>query len=194
MTQQINLLQSSRIAIGLPRGLAPLALVVVIALAAAYAYGTSAQKSTTLLRSQVAAAESRLALLKSAMAQSAGVKGAEDPAAVQSEIMSLRPRAQAANELMGRIRSGQAGSPDGFSGELIALAGQSREDSWVTVVEIGKGGKEMSVSGRADRPEAVILYAKRLNEAFAGRGLQFRSVELKPETSAPGGTVAFKIS
>jgi hypothetical protein len=124
---------------------------------------------------------------------------ASSAAAVEAEVAFLRPRAQAATELVAGIRNGQAGSAEGFARLLAVLGAQAGNGVWITGVEIGKGAKEMVVTGGAERHEAVVQYARRLNEAYAPYGLQFRSVELRPESPAPGAAgapvaVVFKLS
>jgi hypothetical protein len=153
---------------------------------------------TRQLREQVNAGDLRVAQLKKTM-QSA--RAAEQPpdsaAAIDAQLSELRPRAQAAAELVGSIRSGQVGSTDGFSRQLQLLSTAVRDDIWITTLDIGRGGKEMVVSGRALGNEQAVQYARRLNELYAPFGVQFRSIELKPDAAQPPGapaTVLFKLS
>jgi len=199
MSQQINLLQAkprphNRAVLGLLAAVAVTAVLV-----AAYAYPS--QRRAAQMLAQADAVDARVTALRNALTGARGPGGDRaSAAAVDAEIAALKPRAQVATELIATIRSGQAGSPDGFSRQFSLLAGPARDDVWITGVEIGKGGRDMVVTGRADRNDAAVQYARRLNEAYAPYGVQFRSLELKPEVPAGAASgaapaaVAFKLS
>jgi hypothetical protein len=199
MSQQINLLQAA------PRpndrALLGLLAAVVATIALVFAYAYPAQRRAQLALAQADALEARVTPVRNALMAARGPAGDRaSAAAVDAEITALKPRAQAATELMATIRSGQAGTPDGFSRQFSLLAAPARDDVWITGVEIAKGGHAMVITGRADRNDAAVQYARRLNEAYAPFGVQFRSIELKPEAPAGAASgaapiaVAFKLS
>jgi hypothetical protein len=152
----------------------------------------------------VAAGDARVSQLRtSVQAAQKSAESQDSAAAIDAELALLRPRARGASELVSTIRNGNLGSSQGFSRHLGLLSTAASGDVWVTDVTIGRGGKEMTVAGRADQNESAFRYARRLNEIYAPHGINFRSIELKPELPAQGSgpamvappsSVAFKLS
>lgn len=202
MTQQINLLRPK----DRSTHLAALALgavgVVVVVLAG---YFSSVVGETNGLRDVAKLKEQQLAQLKATIQAVQAEKAKQgDAAALEAEISAMRPRAEALTQLVREVRAGNPGSQQGFARYLQTLGSMSGESLWITGLSIGKAGNTIVISGRALQNEAVIQYARRLNEAFAPHGVHFNSVELIPEAlSAPGApasappaltAVAFKLS
>jgi hypothetical protein len=194
MSQQINLLQRRAKTSTTPWGslAAIVAIIVVIVM-----YGSSTTSRTTKLKEQVGAGEGRVAQLRKTMQTARTAEQPRDSvAAIDAELAELRPRAQAAGELVGNIRRGEVGTTEGFSKQLALLSTVAREDIWITALEISRGGKEMVVTGRALGNEQAVQYARRLNEMYEPFGVQFRSIELKPDPLLPAGappTMLFKL-
>lgn len=206
MSQQINLLRpkgrSISTAIWPLTGLAVMLLVLV-------GYRQVLVSENNRLREAATASEQKIRQVKNAvLALQTQQAARNDAAALNAEIASLRPRAEAVSQIMKEINSGSLGSPEGFARFFRTVAGLSEDGLWVTsvsVVSVIKGGNTVTVSGRALRNESVMQYARRLNESFSPYGVRFNSLELTPEgittgpaTSAPAApvlkTVAFKLS
>ena len=199
MSQQINLLQAPERpgrALGWAAGCVGIAALVL------FAYLQSVLSETARLREAAGAKDRQLARAKTQIEALQMRKGnpGEQPA-LEAEIASLRPRAEAVNQLVREVRSGGLGNPQGFARYYQTLSGVSMEGLWVTSVGISKGGALVSIQGRALHNESVMQYAQRLNEAFTPYGVRFNSLELTPEAlSTPGAvapaltTVAFKLS
>ena len=199
MSQQINLLQAPDRA---DRAVGWAAASVGIGALVLVGYLQAVFSETSRLREAANAKDQQLAQTRTSVETLQMRKGkqAEAPA-LDAEIASLRPRAEAVNQLVREVRSGGLGNPQGFARYYRTLAGVSMEGLWVTSVSISKGGTLVSIQGRALRNDAVMQYAQRLNEAFTPYGVRFNSLELTPEAlSAPGAvapalaTVAFKLS
>jgi len=120
--------------------------------------------------------------------------------ALNQQVADLKPRAAAVKSLVDSLRTASLGRPEGYSDYLERLARISDPELWVTGVVVLDGGRRVEVSGRALRNEAVVRYAKRLNESFEPLGVKFNAVEMSPESSMPnkgavgGGAITFKLS
>jgi hypothetical protein len=116
----------------------------------------------------------------------------------------MRPRAEALGQLVRQVRAGNPGAQEGFARYLQTFGSLSSEGLWITNLSISKGGNTVVINGRALQNDAVMQYARRLNDAFAPHGVHFNSLELTPEVlTAPGApasappaltAVAFKLS
>jgi cell division protein FtsB len=200
MSQQINLLRpkadvkSEAIWIG-----AALGLVVLILLG----YFQVLASETRQLRNAVSAGERKLSENTNAIQSLQRQKDARGNAeSLTAEIAALKPRVDAVSQLVKDLKSGSLGSPEGFARYFGSLGSASEPGLWVTNVTITKGGRAVSISGRAMRNESVMQYARRLNEAFKPYGVNFDTLEMTPEAVQPSGapgkpvlaTVAFKLS
>jgi hypothetical protein len=188
MSQQINLLRAKDRSAGAAAWALGAAGVVLVAMAAYY---QSVHSETSRLREVARLKEAQLAQLKGAIQKLALEKAKQnDAAALDAEIAAMRPRADALSQLVKQVRSGNPGNPEGFARYLQTLGSLSEEGLWVTNLSVSKGGTAVIVSGRALRNEAVMQYARRLNDAFAGHGVRFNSLELTPEALHTPGSAA----
>lgn len=200
MSQQINLLKPKDHSVGTAVWMGAGAGVLVLGLLACMQVVSS---ETRKLREAAKASEQKLAQVKGAIETAQRKNNVEaETAALKAEIAELKPRADAVGQLVKEVRSGGLGRPEGFANYYRTLAGLSQEGLWITSVVVSKGGTSVSIDGRALRNEAVMQYARRVNDAFAPYGVQFNSLELTPENiGKPGApvnpglaTVAFKLS
>lgn len=202
MTQQINLLRPKDRSAGIAAWALGAIGVVLVVLAG---YFTSMLGETNRLRDSAKLKEQQLAQVKGAIQAVQAEKAKQgDASKLEAEIASMRPRAEAVTQLVSQVRSGNPGAQEGFARYLQTLGNLSADGLWITNVSVTKGGKAVVISGRALQNEAVMQYARRLNDAFAAHGVHFNSLELTPEAlTAPGSpasappalnTVAFKLS
>jgi hypothetical protein len=202
MTQQINLLRAKDRSAHVAAWALGTVGVVVVALAG---YFSTVLGETNRLRDAAKLKEQQLAQLKSTI-QAVQVERAKqgDAASLDAEVAAMRPRAEALAQLVRQVRAGNPGAQEGFARYLQTLGSLSADGLWITNVSVTKGGNAVIINGRALQNEAVLQYARRLNDAFAPHGVRFNSLELTPEAlAAPGApagappaltAVAFKLS
>jgi len=196
MSQQINLLQqkqqpSARAAI--------IALgVTVVGIAALLMYGAGVAESTRAVRARADAGEARLAQFKANIAAVQARKTGTAAPSSAEDIAQLRRRAEGARQLVGLARDAGLDSQQGFSRPFQALNAAATEGVWLTSVDFGRGGAQVSISGGATNSAAVIQYAKRLNDAYRPLGVRFNNVEVVPDQGGSpdrtSGLVSFKLS
>ncbi len=194
MSQQINLLVQYReqTSTALP-ALIGLGVVLVVLLG----YWGFDRFKTVKIQNAATQGEQRLLAAKADL-QAMQQKLASRQKAV--DITALKLRSEAIQEVLTRVQKGELGSPEGYSGYLTALAQISDNSRWLTSVTISNAGKNVNIAGRALNNEAILRYARALNEQFSVYGVQFTSVEMTPEVFGQEGTttptlstVAFKL-
>lgn len=85
------------------------------------------------------------------------------------------------------FESGALGRVEGFSAYLRALARQRVEGVWLTQISFSTAGGELSITGRALRPELVPAYLERLRSEDELRGQNFTSLEITRHAGGPAG-------
>jgi hypothetical protein len=202
MTQQINLLRPKDRSAGIAVwGLGAVGVVLVVLAG----YFVSVLGETNRLRDAAKLKDQQLAQVRSTIQAVQAQRAKEsDASALEAEIAAMRPRADALSQLVKLVHAGNPGAQEGFARYLYTLGSLSADGLWISNLSVSKGGNTVVITGRALRNEAVMQYARRLNDAFAPQGVRFNSVELTPEaSSAPGApagappaliTVAFKLS
>lgn len=194
MTQHINLLFKKE-DLSAPVGkilLAPLAAVLLVLLA----LWSMGQTEESQARRNEQAEQQQLQQARARLDASLKTSGGN----LDQEIAALKPRAQAAQLVLGRLDT--LGRQQGYSDYLNALAGVSEKGVWLNKVEISQGGKSVSLSGRAMDKSAVLSYVRKLNARFASLGVSFSTLDVTPEVAqstagAPGSglaVVAFKLN
>jgi len=200
MSQQINLLRPKTRARNTAVGTAVATGLVLVAL---LSYWQIMVAESDRLQEAANAGAQNLDQVRIAIAMLQRQKASQGSAAeLNAEIAMLRPRAAAMDQLLKALGSASLGSQAGLAQHFSTLSSVAVEDLWLTNVAVSQGGSAVAISGRALRNDAVMLYARRLNDAFSGRGITFKSLELLPENAgkpaAPGvpapSVVAFKLS
>jgi hypothetical protein len=202
MTQQINLLRPKDRSAGAAAAALGAVGVVVVVLAG---YFVSVLGETNRLRDAATLKNQQLTQVKRTIQTLQAEKAKQsDASALEAEIAALRPGAEALAKLVQLIRGGNPGAQEGFARYLQTLGSLSAEGLWISNLSVSQGGNAVVITGRALQNEAVMQYARRLNEAFGPQGVRFKTLELTPEgLAAPGApatappvltTVAFKLS
>jgi len=202
MTQQINLLRPKDRSAGIAAmGLGAVGLVVVVL--AGYFWSVVSEQNR--LRDAAKLKDQQLAQVRSTIqAVQAERAKQNDASALEAEIAAMRPRAEALGQLVKLVRAGNPGAHEGFARYLQTLGSLSADGLWISNLSVSKGGNAVVITGRALQNDAVMQYARRLNDAFAPQGVRFNSLELTPEAlRAPGApasappaltTIAFRLS
>jgi hypothetical protein len=89
--------------------------------------------------------------------------------------------------------SGGVGRTEGYAELLRALARVSLDGVWLTRIQVAEGSGELSLAGKATRPELVPAYLERLRSEPALRGQTFNRLEVTrpaPVAAAPGAPAA----
>lgn len=102
----------------------------------------------------------------------------KSPALVE-EIRRLEEQLRVQQEEFAALQGGYLGKPQGFSEFMRALARQHVEGLWLTGFSIAGGGNEITLEGRALRPELVPLYIRRLRQEPAMQGRAFSTLEMR---------------
>jgi len=150
-------------------------LLVVIALA----HAGLRVAATRDAQAAQAAQQQLTALQAPALAASAPVAGGPSPA----ELATLQRRYASSQRVFSAIQSGAAGSVQGYSQYLTALARQSQNLDgralWITELSIAPEGGGLDLVGRMTDPRVLPEYLNRLNGEPLFRGRAFAQVSLR---------------
>lgn len=150
------------------------ALLVVIGLVNA-GLRLAADRSAQAVR----AAQQELMALQSHPATAGAVAGAPSPA----ELATLQRRYASTQQVYTAIQSGAAGSVQGYSQYLTALARQSQNLGgralWITELSIAADGSGLDLLGRMTDPRVLPEYLNHLNGEPLFRGRSFAQVSLR---------------
>lgn len=186
--QQINLYQEAAPS-WRPFGSATLALAaatVSFSLALIWGFGTwqvdRLQRSVDALQRQQDEQQAALSALGSL---SAGTH----PADLQSRIQELSAELAAREHALALLQGGTAGSTNGFSPRLAALARHPMPGLWLQRVTLSDLTGSMSLAGEVTSPEKVprYLHALATEPALAGMRFDGLAIERQPTTHAASG-------
>jgi len=125
------------------------------------------------------AAQQELTALQSRPATVAAVAGAPSPA----ELAALQRRYASTQQVYTAIQSGAAGSVQGYSQYLTALARQSQNLGgralWITELSIAADGSGLDLLGRMTDPRVLPEYLNHLNGEPLFRGRSFAQMSLR---------------
>ena len=100
-----------------------------------------------------------------------------------AELASLQSRYASRQQVQGAIQSGAAGSLQGYSAYLVALARQSHNlggrPLWITELAVAPDGNGLDLQGRMTDPRVLPDYLNLLNDEPLFRGRAFAQVSLK---------------
>ena len=153
-----------------------LAAVLGLALAVEQLYAWQNRK----LQASLAQTDARVSQLREQVVGFARQFGAQgSSSALADEIARLEAELRLRRSVLAGMQSG-AGSAEGFSPYLAALARQTTSGVWLPGIEIGG---DLVIRGRALDSELVPAYIGRLNreESFAGRAVNELRMSARPE-------------
>lgn len=96
---------------------------------------------------------------------------------IESQIRQTEGELKTLEEVRAALNKGVLGSGGGFSPYLTAFARQAVSGLWLTGFSISAG--DMSISGRALKPELVPVYIHRLGEESVMQGRKFAMLEMR---------------
>ena len=200
MTQQINLLPVRQARLGGGAIWASVAALMLVA--GVFYYRHSMVLQNDAAEEAVASLEAQVIRMRGAMMALQKQRPVQDDgAAIKAEIAALRPSTDAANQLLNEVRSGSLGSIAGYARHFSMLGSISPEGLWLTGITVDRGGAGVILTGGAVRTDAVMQYARRVNDAFGSMGIRFSALEFaadnsssRPASAPAAGAVAFKLS
>jgi len=134
---------------------------------------------TSLL--EIRAAESARQLksdLERLKLQGAGQSPAERARLIAERRKVLEASLATRTQALSALDSGAVGRAEGYSAMLRALARLSMDGVWLTRIQFAAGGGELSLAGRAIRPELVPAYLERLRTDETLRRQEFTGLEI----------------
>ncbi len=180
MSQQINLFdarfQRQKRHFSAATLAATLAAVLVLALAIQQLYAYQSRS----LQASLAQTDARVTQLRDQVARFAREFGAQGGStALADEIARTEEALRARRVLLASMQTG-AGTAEGFSAYLAALARRTTQGVWLTGIDIDGS---LVIKGRALDGERVPAYIRQLNreEAFAGRTVSELRMSARPE-------------
>ncbi|WP_144006960.1 hypothetical protein [Pelomonas sp. KK5] len=163
-----------------------LGLMAVLALALG-GYAWQLRSGVQDMRAQLAQGAQQVAQVKAEIETIRQREGSDaEVDALNRQVAALKPRAEGVRSLVDSLRTASLGRPEGYSDYLERLARISDPELWVTGVEVLDGGRRVKVAGRALNHEAVVRYARRLNESFESLGVTFNAVQMAPADTGSG--------
>jgi hypothetical protein len=132
------------------------------------------------LTAQISAGQAEVQTLAGRLA------GRKPNAEMTAEISKLENEILGRQDVMAVLKSGGLGDTKGFSEHFKAFARQSFEGVWLTGLQIGAGGRDMVMEGRALQADQVPRYLKRLNAETAMQGHPFSELLIQLPKSDEG--------
>lgn len=113
-------------------------------------------------------------------------------AKLASEIRRTEDELKALEGVFAVLERGDIGNTQGYSSYFAAFSRQIVDGVWLTGVNLNGAGNDISIEGRALRPDLVPSYMKRLKQEPVMQGKSFGSLEILGESgeqaAAKGGT------
>lgn len=186
MSQEINLLPAGAARqVFRPTSMRGLALGVAAAAVLAIAL---AVYENYLLRGVEREAQSVEKAVKDARAAHekalAQLKAAKPGVSADAGLAELEAQLQGRQEVLDILKSGAVGATAGFSQYMAALSRQTMTGVWLTAFDFAEGATQLTLRGRALRPELVPAYLQRLTQEAPLQGRRFASMTLSQPAPA----------
>jgi hypothetical protein len=190
MSQQINLynpiFRKQKKVFSSTTMLQAFALIVVVV--AVFFYWISLETSLLEIRANDSSRQLR-GELERLKAYGAGESPAERAKALAERRKALEAALTANTQALAAFDS-EAGRAEGYAEVLRALARVSVDGVWLTRISFARGRGEVSIAGRATRPELVPAYLERLRGEQALRARDFSRLEVVRPTAKGDGAPA----
>jgi Tfp pilus assembly protein PilN len=102
----------------------------------------------------------------------------------EAKLAQLATQLKGRQDILDALKNGTVGTTAGFSEYMRAFARQSVSGLWLTGFELGAGGNELTITGRALNAALVPSYLQRLNAERFLQGRQFASMRIN-QASVP---------
>ena len=105
-------------------------------------------------------------------------------ASPDAKLAELEAQLQGRQQVLEALKSGAVGAPSGFSQYMLALSRQSLPGVWLTAFDFAAGATEVTLTGRALRPDLVPAYLQRLTQEAPLQGRRFASMVISQPARA----------
>jgi hypothetical protein len=194
MSQQINLFNPIFLkqkkyfsATAMLQGLGLLAVGCVLLSAYAFYQVNTLTREAVATQSQLAGTKAQFARVVSEYG------GAGKSSALDQQILITQRELQGLEQVLGALGNEEFGSTDGYSEYLRAFARQSMDGVWLMGLDITDAGEQVSVQGRALRPDLVPTYMNRLKREPVLQGKSFDTLQLRAPREANSGFIEFNL-
>jgi hypothetical protein len=124
---------------------------------------------------------------------SAAFAAQANPAEIEARISALSEQLDRRARALNALRSGAAGSTEGFAARLEALARRHVDGLWLESLAFGGAERSMSVSGSAVDARLVPRYLEELQDEPALAGARFDHVDIG-ESKDAASLIAFHLT
>jgi len=107
-------------------------------------------------------------------------------AQIDQDLRSAEAAITLRKALLGEIQSGAAGTP-AYSEYLRAFARQTVRGLWLTGMQIGEAGGQLTVNGRALQPDLVPVLISQLKREAVLRGRMLDALTISRNAAGPDG-------
>jgi hypothetical protein len=191
MTQYVNLydadLRRGEQPVSALQAGAALGLAIVAMLAAAgvtgFQSGRLARESAEL-ESNLAAQREQVAALGKEIAERKA-----DPV-LAGELAAAEAKLATRHQVIALLDGGTLGNTKGFADHLRAFSRQTLPGIWLTGFDIGAGGTEMAICGRALEAALLPRYVLRLSDEAVFRGRSFAALKMDAAEDKPAAAAA----
>jgi len=172
------------------------AFALIVLVVAVFYFAIALQTPVLEIRSAETSRQLK-AELERLKAYGAGESPAERAKALAERRKGLEAALSANTQALAAFES-EGGRVEGYAEVLRALARVSVDGVWLTRINFARGKGDVSIVGRATRPELVPTYLERLRAEQVLRGSDFSRLEVtRPEAKAGASgprTVEFMVS
>lgn len=106
--------------------------------------------------------------------------------ALEAEIQKTETELKSLDKVFSVLQSGDFGNTKGYSSYLAAFSRQIVEGVWLTGVNLAGAGNDISIQGRAVRPELVPVYMSRLKREPVMQGKSFGALDIQSPAASVG--------
>ena len=160
------------------------ALALIVLVVTVFYYSIAMQTSVLEIRTAESGRQLK-AELERLKAYGAGESPAERAKALAERRKGLEAALSANTQALAAFES-DGGRVEGYAEVLRALARVSVDGVWLTRISFARGKGEVSIAGRATRPELVPAYLERLRAEQALKARDFSRLEVMRPTTAKG--------
>lgn len=158
--------------------------LIALGLAALCSYAVietrSAESAARQYGGQVAVQREQLVKLTAQLAS----HGRSKP--LEAEVARVEREVNQRQATLDALGAGELGNASGFSDFLAAFGRQAMSGIWLTAITLDASGRDLTVNGRALRPELVPAYIRKLSEEPMMRGRRVTDMKLAAKEVTPG--------
>ena len=113
---------------------------------------------------------------------------------IEQEIARKETQAKSFQHILDILRKNTAGNGVGYAAYFVAFARQIRDGIWLKTMAITDSGTDISISGRALRPDLVPAYVDRLKTEPIMQGKYFSVLDMHTPAITSSKYIEFSLS